>query len=335
MSAIYPWQQAAWDSLCGRLATDKLPHALLLHGQKGVGKWDLAECFAQLLLCEDPAKQQQPCGNCRSCQLFNVGNHPDYTVIAPEEAGKQITIGMIRELSTRLTMSSQYGGYKVVIITPAEQMNVASANSLLKTLEEPTDNTVLILLASQLDRLLPTIRSRCQKMLLAAHNRQAALDWLSGQESVAAGQAKQLLSLAQGAPLLALEMANAEILTQRAELIEVLEQLGSGRMGLVEAASTCGQWPLDEVIQWLEHWVMDMIRLKFSDNPVSFTTPDVAQQLQRYAAQIDLVKLYGYFDKLVEANRLTNTQINGQLLLENTLTGWVRLFSKQTQRGYG
>ncbi len=324
----FPWQVKQWQLLQQRLADGRLPHALLLHGVEGMGKLLFAEALVGSLLCEQRQPDGVACGACRGCMLHAAGNHPDFHLLAPETPGKNITIDMVRGLSKTLSISSQYGGYKVVLLTPAEQMNMASANGLLKTLEEPTGNTILILVCSHIDRLLPTIKSRCQKMLFAMDEPQQSLTWLKTQ-GVDAAQALQLLALADNAPLRAKKLAASEILAQRAELLEMLQQMSRGAMSPVQVAERGLKFGLVDVLAWLSCWSMDMIRLKFTDQPTHVNSPDLLEQLKPLARQIDLLKLYGYFDKLIEANRLARTQLNPQLLLEDSLIGWVRLFAKR------
>ena len=172
-------QSGIWSRLTGTL--ERLPHALLLHGAPGVGKLALAERFAQLLLCEDRKQAAQPCSACDSCRWFEVGNHPDIrflepetlarNVAAPEEgeegkakegkASNQIRIEQARALGAFVHVVSHRGGRRVVIVHPAEDMNTATANSLLKILEEPPAGAFFLLVSHRPARLLPTIRSRC------------------------------------------------------------------------------------------------------------------------------------------------------------------------------
>lgn len=320
-----PWQENLWRSLTEREAAGRLPHALLFYGARGMGKWPLAKAFANYLLCEARTPAGQPCGHCRGCLLFAAGTHPDFTVCAPEEAGKSITIDMIRELTAQLGMTSQYSGYKVVLLNPAEKMNVASANSLLKTLEEPTPRTILILITVQLDALLPTIRSRCQKILFARPPRDIARSWLIAQPQVAAQEADLLLSLADDAPLRALEYAQTELLQQRADLLKVLDQLAQGKTHPVAAVEESKEMSPEALLGWLTRWTMALIRYKFMEFQEDAESPEVTKHLQQYASELDLDPLYGFYDRLLTAGRLAKTQVNSQLLLEDVMTAWMRL----------
>ena len=146
---LLPWQHTRWQEMLARRANGRLPHALLLCGLRGVGKQHFAARFAQALLCEQPASDGQACQACRSCLLFRAGTHPDYWPVTPAEEGKSILIDQIRELNASLVFTSHAGGYKIAALWPADRMNSAAANALLKTLEEPSANTLLMLITSR------------------------------------------------------------------------------------------------------------------------------------------------------------------------------------------
>lgn len=145
MADIYPWQQALWSQLGGRA---QHAHAYLLYGPAGIGKRALAEHWAAQLLCQRPAAAGA-CGECKACQLLAAGTHPDYFVLEPEEAEKPIRVDQVRDLVGFVVQTAQLGGRKVVLLEPAEAMNVNAANALLKSLEEPSGDTVLLLISHQ------------------------------------------------------------------------------------------------------------------------------------------------------------------------------------------
>ena len=164
MAEIYPWQQPLWQQLAGR---SQHAHAYLLHGPSGIGKRALAERLMAYLLCQSPSGLDA-CGNCKSCHLLAAGTHPDNFVLEPEEADKPIKVDQVRELVDFVVQTAQLGGRKVVLLEPAEAMNLNAANALLKSLEEPPANTLFFLMAHSPGRLLPTIRSRCRILRLRA-----------------------------------------------------------------------------------------------------------------------------------------------------------------------
>jgi DNA polymerase-3 subunit delta' len=263
---MYTLQKLAWEQLVAKL--DRLPHALLIHGVPGIGKLDLAERFAQVLLCEKKGQGGTPCGACEGCRWFLAGNHPDARIVEPEAvalaqgrsaavteegeeepAGKknpsvQIKIEQTRGLAEFLNVASHRGGRRVAIIHPAEDMNTATANSLLKGLEEPPAGAIFLLVSHRPAGLLPTIRSRCVPVPVPLPEPKAAAAWLAA-KGVRAPE--RWLAFAGGAPLRALEYATGE----RGEAIErVLRAIGAGdRAALAEVKDRAELEPLAEVLQ--------------------------------------------------------------------------------------
>lgn len=220
---MHPWNQPILDSLKARL--ERLPHALLLHGARGVGKLALAERIAQLLLCEHEDAARRPCGACGACRWFLAGNHPDFRRLEPEalmpeapegEEGEEgpakrtkqpslvIKVEQVRALSDFLYVGSHRGKRRVALVHPAEDMNPNAANALLKGLEEPPANAVFVLVSHRPARLLPTVRSRCVAVPVPLPAPEAARKWLADQ---GAKDAERWLAYAGGAPLRALEYA--------------------------------------------------------------------------------------------------------------------------------
>ena len=214
-------QSDTWFRLVAKLG--RLPHAMLLHGAPGVGKLALAERFAQLLVCEKRGQGTSPCGACEGCRWFLAGNHPDARFLEPEalarhsavaEEGEEdsprekkkpsteIRIEQVRALAGFVNVVSHRGGRRVAIIHPAEDMNTAAANALLKNLEEPPPNAMFILVSHRPARLLPTIRSRCVPVPVPLPEPQAAAKWLAGQ---GVKTPERWLAFAGGAPLRALD----------------------------------------------------------------------------------------------------------------------------------
>src|SRR5258706_4041814 len=222
---ILELHSSTWQRLGGML--DKRPQALLLHGAQGVGKLALAERFAQLLLCEKRGQGTQPCGACEGCRWFLGGNHPDVRFLEPEilarnlpepEEGEeekkkdkkpsnQILIDQARALGDFVHVVSHRGGRRVAIIHPAEDMNTATANSLLKILEEPPASAFFLLVSHRPARLLPTIRSRCVPVPVPLPDPKAAAAWLAGQ---GVRTPERWPALASGAPLRALDSPPGE-----------------------------------------------------------------------------------------------------------------------------
>lgn len=223
---LYPWQEQAWKKLLGMRI--KLPQALLVYGPEGIGKLALAECFAQLLLCEAAGILKAPCGTCEGCRWFLAGTHPDLRRLEPESLARlrqtnqdqdedapavsktqkpstEIKIDQVRSLDGFLNLRSHRGRQRVVLVHPAEDMNLNAANALLKGLEEPQAQAHFILVSHRPARLLPTIRSRCVALPVVLPDLVAAGAWLKAQE---ASDWEAWLAFAGGAPLRALEYAS-------------------------------------------------------------------------------------------------------------------------------
>ncbi len=322
MSAPLPWQQGQWEKLLSRIEQGNLPHALLLTGRRGIGKQHFAQQLAELLLCSED--QPVPCGHCKGCRLTAAGTHPDLRIVTPPEDKRVISVDQIRELSNYLSLTALYGGYQVVLITPADLMNVNAANSLLKTLEEPSANTLLLLLSDRPAALPATIRSRCQVIRFEKPAQAAALGWLKEQQSELDSQiAETLLELADGAPLRAAEMASEGAIAQRTEMLDDLEKVVAGRCDPIEIAKKWLKLGKKESLYWVYGWLVDMVRMKVAAQPPYIANADVAPRLSKMAANIELSLLYKRLDQVSEALRLADNQsINAELLLEGVLIGW-------------
>lgn len=221
-AGVYPWQHKHMERLIGQQALDKLPHALLLSGPAYVGKRDFAVALSARLLCRS-SKGGQPCGDCAECHLFDAGTHPDFHLIQPEDS-RQILIEQIRALIDWVNQTSQRGGLKIVLVHPAEKMNANAANALLKCLEEPARETLIILVSDLPGRLLPTIRSRCQRVSFAIPSRGEALQWLENERSDL-GDPALLLDIAGGAPLAVKRRYDAQFLERRSQVGKIIGQL--------------------------------------------------------------------------------------------------------------
>ncbi|MFC4761519.1 DNA polymerase III subunit delta' [Dyella koreensis] len=227
---VMPWHAEHWARLQARRQRDAMPHALLLCGPAGLGKRDFMLRFVRGLLCAQPV-DGDACGECRSCQLLRAGTHPDvvalsYGVRKDGVQRSEIVVDQIRDLSARLAMASQFGGWQVASIDPADAMNAAAANALLKTLEEPSPSTLLLLVADAPWRLPQTIRSRCQRIEFPLPPREQALAWLQAEHVKDAAVA---LDAAGGNPGMAKAWSEEGALARRQEVRKDLAALAAGR----------------------------------------------------------------------------------------------------------
>lgn len=324
---MLPWQETQWQQLTSSKDKQRMSHAMIFHGAAGLGKSILARQIAHWLLCEKPLPEKA-CGFCKSCQLIEAGSHPDILSITPEESGKAIKVDQIRELITKMALTSHNQGYRVIIISPADALNINASNSLLKTLEEPPENTVLILITDKLSKLMPTIRSRAQLVRFNAPTFEVSLAWLAD-KGIDARNAEALLTLCSGAPLAALDMANENGLQLRSALFNDWQDLSTGQSDALESAA---MW-LKEGIKvkgnipliWMESWIADIIRSLQGANTENLVNQDFAQNLQKMAGQVDLKSVYGLLDRLNDTLRVTATSANPLMLIEGLLLHWAGL----------
>jgi DNA polymerase-3 subunit delta' len=319
-----PWQQSLWAELQARLTSGNLPHALLFTGAEGIGKAQLAEALIHRLLCNAPQADGAACGQCQGCGLLMAGSHPDIMRVEPAEAGKAIPVDVIREVGNFLALKGQYSGRQIVLVNPAEAMNRFAANSLLKTLEEPSEDALLILISSKPSLLLPTIRSRCQQLAFPRPDAAQAGEWLAAQ-GVSASDADTLLALTDGAPLLSLTLHAEGGLALRRDLAQQWAGVAEGREDPLSCAAQWAELGLPKAVHWLASWLTDLIRLKSGAPAVAITNRDLLSQLQTLAERIDLKRLFSHLEQISEYNRWAAGQLNTQLALEDLMISWSRL----------
>ncbi len=329
LTAPLPWQQQAWSGLAARLEAGRLPHALLISGQAGLGKLAFANAFAEYALCRSP-KAGHACGQCRSCVQFRAGTHPDFVRVELEErdgkAGEEgqlksaISVEQVRELIAGLQLSSsQAGGRKLALIEPAELMSTAAANSLLKTLEEPPAGTLILLVTSAPGRLPATVRSRCQVLPLAAPPSGQALAWLASRS--ARPDWPTLLAFAGGAPLAALALAESGIGARREAFFGALARLREGAANPVQlAVHPKDAYP--ELLRLLWSFTSDLILLKTAGAAAPLANRDQLALLQKASDGIHLRSLYGYLDRIQAALQALETPLNRELAFSVLLSDW-------------
>lgn len=316
---IPAWLDSHLDHCAELRRQGRLPHALLVTGRPGVGKSVFADRLAALLVCEEAAGTAA-CTRCSACRLFAAGNHPDYFHLSPDEGSSVIKIDQIRQLSAGLALSHHGAGYKVAVLEPADALNVNAANSLLKTLEEPADNTVLILVSAQPGRLPPTIRSRCRQLRVEVPAAPEALEWLKCQYD--GPQPAVFLRLAHGAPLRALELARDNALEERQARFDALVGLREGR---ADALTVAQAWAKDEDLKglhWLRGWLMDLLRIRLTGDVGTVHSIDLAERLAPLAMRLDSRVMFGHLDRLNRLLRLEHSSLNRQMMTEDVLLAW-------------
>lgn len=313
LQPTYPWLKGYWDQLSRYLKQDRLPSALMLVGDKGLGLSSLAMAFAQRAVCLSPIDDEMACGLCESCLLFNAENYPDFFHLIPEEGKASIKIEVIRQLIESLALSNQYTKPRIVIIDPADAMSHSAANSLLKTLEEPSENTCLILIAHQQSNIPITIRSRCQLMVVKDIDLTCAQSWLlnSGCQN-----AEEYLSLANYAPLYANDLWQKEALEIRASLMKDFLALIRGRLDPILFAEKCISLKGLPVLKWIMSWLSDAIKYAHGPLDNQLMNPELLADLKILIEKLHLRSMHILLDRLSYLMSLEFNQVNQQLMLE-------------------
>ncbi len=326
-----PWHRQAWEA-----AVRSGVPSMLLHGPAGIGERRFALAMAAHWLCEAPAEApRRPCLECPGCRLVEAGNHPDLRLIEPaslaaddgdgEEEGAEpragaddkpkgkapsqaILIGQLRPLNELAQLSSHRGGARVVVIHPADAMNVAASNALLKLLEEPPPGMRFLLVAHRLQRVSATVLSRCMRVALPRPGFDEAVGWLQAQ---GVGDAPTALALAGGAPQAALDDADpVRVALHRAWLRCVS---GGGTTALAAARET-KEAGAPQVLTWLVQWTHDLARVKAGARPRFH--PAEAATLQRLSAAMTLRAITRLHRTLAQRQRWIRHPLNAQLTLE-------------------
>ncbi len=315
----YPWQDAVWQRLQLAQQQHRLAHAYLLCGARGIGKYDFARAWAAALLCLHPDQAGQACQSCSSCHLLKANTHPDLWLVEPAEGKQQIAIDQIRQLQEDLSLSSQFGRYRIAILSPADALNPSAANCLLKTLEEPASNTIILLVTSNPSRLPATIRSRCQRITFTAPDAQAARQWLSEQVGQNA-EAELALQMTHYAPLASRQLLESGFMTLEPQLRAGLLEVVQGRRDpLQEVDLWLGCEPL-LLLNWLQTLLLDLIRYRLA--PGASGADDGLADFERALQATTLKDIFVHVDYLHTVRAQWQTAVNWRAVLESLLIAW-------------
>ncbi len=322
------------------LLVDKstLPHALLITGVRGIGKQQFGMALAQALLCETPMADGAACNTCSGCGWFSSASHPDFRSVEPvteedaenEDSSKKskssvwISIEQIRELHDFIHITSHRGGRKVILVAPAEALNVSAANALLKNLEEPPALTHFILISHRPYRLPRTIVSRCRQLGLCVPPRDVALAWLQ-EHGVAEGEAA--LAQSSGAPLSALAAVESGELAGRREFLTHIAPAGFDALAVAE---TLRDLPLERFINWMQKWTYDLVEQRMLGR-IRYN-PDFTRELAILAQRIDSVAVLRLHRKLVHEQRHIHHPLNGRLYIESVLIAYAALINSSARQ---
>lgn len=337
---------ATWQHLQERRR--QLPHALLLVGQEGSGVVELAHAFTTALLCEGAQVQGKACGHCVACRWLQQHSHPDFRLLIPEamrseeeaaaasssekrKPSQQILIEQVRDLQDFLAVATHRQGLRVILLYPAESMNHNTANALLKMLEEPPAGTVFVLVTFNLDHLLPTIRSRCQKIALPVPPSDVATQFLAGQ---GVKEADKWLAMAGGVPLQALELAQHGEPSWLIALLQFLTQGAKGdpfvtaskiEQGLKESKT---RDPLVTVVNWLQKWAIDLACVA-QDLPAQYFVRQ-ERSLQNLSSMLSPITTVRYVRNLITHRQAASQPLNTRLFLEDLCLDYQSLFAEQS-----
>lgn len=321
MAEVYPWQAALWQRMAGRA---QHAHAYLLHGPTGIGKRAFAERLMARLLCQKPMASE-PCGQCKSCLLLAAGTHPDNYVLEPEEVDKAIRVDQVRDLVGFVVQTAQLGGRKVVLIEPVESMNVNAANALLKSLEEPSGDTVLLLISHQPSRLLPTVKSRCVQQACPLPSEAQSLAWLAeALPERSDEERRELLALAAGSPLAAAALEAAGAREQRAAVVEGVKKLLKQQASATQLAEGWKDVPLLLLFDWFCAWSLSILRYQMTGNEDDLGPGDMRKVVQYLAQKTPVERGLAMQDWLLQHRNkvLSKANLNRVLLLEALLVQW-------------
>ena len=318
---IYPWQAAQWEHYQAARSSHHLSHALLLTGSDGVGKHHFANILASSLLCEQPEQKFFACGHCKSCRVRMSHAHPDFKRVSLVEGKKVIPVDAIRKINNFLMLSRSYQGYRVVIIEHVDKMNINAANSLLKSLEEPAANTVIILVVDQLSALLPTIKSRCQIIHMIKPTHAASYKWLKQQSLTA--DPTILLNLADDKPLLALQLdQQPELIQQRNDFANDLISTLKNTQSITVIAKKLEKLDIENVLNWQLTWVQQLLRLLASDASVDASKNRVLIEMYTAMQHAKAEKLWDLHNSLIQLKSMTEYPLNRLIFIESMLLLW-------------
>jgi DNA polymerase III subunit delta' len=314
-SAPLPWQTKQWQQLYRCHQARRLPHALLLVGQSGLGKALFSANFAKTLLCKQPVNQIA-CQRCRNCVLVAAGTHPDLCWLVPEKSSQGIKIDQIRAVIEKLNHTSQ-AAYKIIVINPADSLLLAASHALLKSLEEPSERALFILLTEKIECLLPTIRSRCQVIRFTPPEKSLATAWLA-QQLPESTPVDKLYHLAAGAPLLALTYAQQNYYSFYIDLLTALAHLFDQELDPVRCAAGYIKTDAQQLLSTLLNVVSELLKCQLLSG---YTAIEGA--LAHLATCLSTDFLLQYFDGLMVLQAHTaKITLNLHLMLEDLFSRW-------------
>ena len=361
--ALYPWQASLAESLLA--AKDNLPNGLLIYGPRGIGTVDLVIAFARSLFCEHSHADGTPCLTCKGCRMAQANTHPDLRYVFSEAEAitrglpfeppanatkdrkiyREILIHQPRELTDFLNLAPHIdGGRRIVVVYPANAIRADAAATFLKSLEEPPERTTFLLVADDIDRVLPTIRSRCRLLRATAPTHEQALAWLKSQ---AVEDAEEALARAADRPCLVTDELkirnNSELdaktreqlltLTTLAPAVreELLARLALGKnIPLTKLAVKEGRTavPVSAVLPILERWGYDLLAVK-SGLPAHYFKHSETT-LKALVEPVAFEKLFAWVDSLKSIHRTVTHPLNAQMVIEQAILHYRKTMNNES-----
>jgi DNA polymerase-3 subunit delta' len=317
--------QKPLETLRVALANGRLHHAYLFLGPEGVGKRTIGLCLAQAIHCNE--MDNDFCGHCANCLRIQSGNHPDVRIIGPVAGKKEISIQQIRGIEKELSFRA-FSGKKIAVIDPATLMNLPAQNALLKTLEEPPPDSLLILVASNAGGLLPTLRSRCLRIAFGPLPRDLIAGYLAAKQTMMRDDAQLIAAMSKGSLGTALELNRQELVEQRQNWIETMCSLTPGNyrtaMDAAEALSGSREESL-RFLAWVETWYRDLLIYNVTHDARELINLDIAVKIQQQSAAGKAETILSALNQAAGAAARIQRNLNRRMVLEELFMGAVEV----------
>jgi DNA polymerase III subunit delta' len=317
--------QQQLNTLRSAMASGRLHHAYLLLGPEGLGKRTVAIALAKAIYCV--GSEQDYCGRCVNCARITNGNHPDVRLIEPLADKKEISIQQIRELQRELNYRSFSGKRKIAIIDPAILMNSSAQNALLKTLEEPPLDSLIVLIAPNAGGLLPTLRSRCLRLSFAPLSNAQVAAFLESQHGMQADEAKLLAAMSMGSIGAAANLDKDELIEKRRIWSSMLISLKVGDYNAAIIAAEEFARNRDEALEflkWTESWFRDLLIYGATQRPDELVNLDMLPQIDQQATESSVDCILLALSQITGASASIQRNLNRRMVLEKFLFGVVR-----------
>lgn len=280
------WLSSALQAMHSRVQHNRPSQGMLITGKPGVGHEVLAHAIVSLRMCQRPLDTGESCGHCKHCSLLQVGTHPDSLWVVPEKKGAAIKVDQIRALAEKLYKKPQVADWRVAVVSPADAMNINAANALLKVLEEPPENCMLLLLSDAPSSLLPTLRSRCQTLNILSPPVTAVKDWLMTQQ-MSEDDACHLMAATDGSPLKAKQGHHEGLLDDWLEFNDNISRLEQGHLGALTLASLLKQQDMRQLTLWMISRVHAEVAQRAKQNEDYLRLMDYSDFLRSQLYQLD------------------------------------------------